>query len=52
MVCSECSEHKATLQYDPIKPYRVCESCYKILNGREQQEMMDSEKRGVLEVFQ
>uniref|UniRef100_H2Y6T8 Uncharacterized protein n=1 Tax=Ciona savignyi TaxID=51511 RepID=H2Y6T8_CIOSA len=50
VVCSECSEHKFTLQYDPSKSLRVCSTCFNVLTGREQLDSTDGEKKGVLEV--
>nr|XP_018667889.1 zinc finger protein isoform X2 [Ciona intestinalis] len=50
VVCSECSEHKSSLQYDSSKPLRVCSNCYNVLTGREQHDSTDGEKKGVLEV--
>ncbi|XP_076804222.1 uncharacterized protein LOC143448385 isoform X2 [Clavelina lepadiformis] len=50
VVCSKCSMHETTLQYDPGKQQKVCEDCFNILTGRHQNDSTDGEKKGVLEI--
>ena len=51
VICSECSDNKAMLQYDMSKPMKVCTRCFNILNGRRRSETTEKEKKSsVLEV--